>query len=233
MRNNILVAVLFCCSLSIGAQETGDQKFGTWALYFGTHRVSEKISLYTELELNHYEFLSNFNQFWAIGAVNYHFSERIVASVGYGYFVVDTTFPEIQNERNVFENRLFEQIVFRDQIKSLRIQHRYRLENRFIHGANGTRSVQRFRYRLQLNHPIYKGLFVNVMDEIFFNFQEPVFDQNRLFTGLGYRISDNVVVQAGYLKLHFTGVHFDRLQFILNINTDLRKTKQETNPHEF
>lgn len=227
MRNNILVLVLFCCSYSIGAQENGDDKFGSWALFFGTHRISDEFSIYTELELNDYLFFSDFNQFWAIAALNYHITDKAVGSFGYGYFINDPTFLDTSGDLDIYENRFFEQFTLNDKIGNFRLQHRYRLEHRFLNGPNGTATRHRFRYRLQLNHPLYRGLFINVMDEIFINLQEPIFDQNRLFVGLGYHFSENISFQAGYLKLHFTGVNYDRIQFILIVNTDLRKKREE------
>jgi len=68
--------------------------------------------------------------------------------------------------------------------------------------------------------------FLNVYDEVFINLQEPIFGQNRLYGAIGYTIKDNFSIQLGYLKNHFTGRNFDRLQLGVIYNTDFRKSKQ-------
>ena len=228
MRGIFVILIIFCFTSTSIAQATGEDKFGTWALYFGTNRVSEDFSLHTELQLNHYEFFNNYNQFWAIVLLNYHLSDNVVVSGGYGYFNTDPTFLDVSGLKDIDENRLMEQIVVNQSLGKLNMQHRYRFEQRFLNTTNGTPTRHRFRYRLQLTHPLSPKWFVIVFDEIFLNLQEPTFDQNRLFLALGYNLSERVSVQTGYLKLHFTGRHYDRIQFVLNINTDFRKKQSET-----
>jgi Protein of unknown function (DUF2490) len=225
-----LISFIACILLVHGylrAQETGEDKLGTWLTYFGNHIVGEKVSLYNELELNHYEIASNFNQFWAILGANYHINEHAVITIGYGYFNFDNTYSEVPGEINTYEHRLFEQYLHGYNLGKLSIQNRYRIEHRFMHPPDSSFTRQRIRYRVQLSHPLYENWFLNVTDEVFFNLDEPVFDQNRLFVGLGYHLNKNISIQTGYLKLHFTGRSNERIQFMLNINTDLRKKKLE------
>jgi hypothetical protein len=54
------------------------------------------------------------------------------------------------------------------------------------------------------------------------NLQDDIFDQNRLYAAFGVRITENSSLQIGYLKNHFRTTNFDRLQFALFFNPDLR-----------
>ena len=207
----------------MSAQVGGEDEWGTWLTYFGTNRISEDFSIHSEFEYNSFEMFSNFNWLWTIWAVNYHLDSKNSVSLGYGYFVFDNTYTDDFDVKDVTENRLFEQFTMNSKFKGLKFQHRYRLEHRFFNKANGTPTRHRFRYRLQLTHPISKRWFVNCYDEIFLDFREPVFNQNRVSAALGYAFTNDINVQAGYLKVHFPGSHYDRIQLVLNINTDLRK----------
>ena len=68
---------------------------------------------------------------------------------------------------------------------------------------------------------------MNFYDEIFLNLQGDVYGQNRLYAALGVNVTDNLSVQAGYLKNHFPTRNYDRLQIGVIFNPDLRKKKKE------
>ncbi|KAA3624273.1 MAG: DUF2490 domain-containing protein, partial [Flavobacterium sp.] len=57
MRKRIVVyTLLLVGSLFLAnAQETGEDDFGFWAMYFGTNRVSDAISIHTEAQIRYYE----------------------------------------------------------------------------------------------------------------------------------------------------------------------------------
>jgi hypothetical protein len=226
----LLIAVIPAIYSGLFAQDRGDKNLGAWYVYFGTNTLSEKLSIHTELQFNFYEVISNFEQFWGITALNYHINHKVIAAAGYGYFAGDPTFIDTPGEENTTENRIFEQFILKNQLGKLSFQHRYRLEHRFIKTAAGDLTQNRFRYRLQLTHPLNEKWFINVFDEIFLNISEPVFNQNRLYAAVGYKITHTVKLQTGYMIIHFPEIHFDRLQLVLSINTDLRnKPKTSTN----
>ncbi|MBT8255808.1 MAG: DUF2490 domain-containing protein [Bacteroidia bacterium] len=226
IRKGLLVLVILLAVANIHAQDNGEDKFGTWLTYFGNHQIADKWSIFTELQVNHYQFLNNYNQFWTFIGMNHRIDERSSVSAGYAYFNTDPSFTDIEGQERVKENRIYEQFVTRHPIGTFNFNHRYRLEQRFFAGNPKVR--HRIRYRILLTHPIKGPLFAQVFDEIFLNFQEPTFDQNRIFLGLGYRFTNRLNLRLGYLKVHFSETKYDRLQLFLNINTDLRKKKEES-----
>ncbi|WP_034258682.1 DUF2490 domain-containing protein [Altibacter lentus] len=215
--------------ISTDAQNTGENTLGAWYVYFGTNTLSDKLSFHSELQYNVYEVTSHLEQFWAITALNYAVAQNAQASLGYGYFNGDPTFEDTPLEKNTWENRIFEQFTHSTRIGKFGLQNRYRIEHRFIELPAQSITRHRVRGRLQVNYPLTEKWFLIAFDEIFLDLREPVFNQNRLFGALGRRITQDIAIQVGYMKLHLPGRAYDRLQLVLNINTDLRKKQPETN----
>ena len=61
------------------------------------------------------------------------------------------------------------------------------------------------------------------MNELFLNFQDPFFNQNRLQMGLGYVFIPNLKIELGYLKNHFSTTNYDLVRIGIIFNTDLRR----------
>lgn len=234
-RTSLLLALLF--TISNYAQQIGDDKLGTWHMYFGTNRVSEKLSIHTEGQLRYYEQAENFNQLLLRTGLNYHINPVAIATFGYGYISTDPTFEDfrllggdaIVEDSRIIEHRIFEQLILKNTVGQFKFEHRYRLEQRFINDSDfvGKDTQHRARYRLQVTLPLTDIFFLNVYDEIFLNLQDRVFGQNRLYAALGVNVTENLSVQAGYLKNHFPSANFDRLQIGVFFNTDLRKKTKE------
>ncbi|MFS4491453.1 DUF2490 domain-containing protein [Maribacter sp. 2308TA10-17] len=230
----LLLPLLF--TISTFAQEIGDDKWGSWHMYFGTNKVSEKLSIHTEAQLRYYENGKNFNQLLLRTGLNYHINPNAIATFGYGYISTDPTFEDFRafgdillDDSKISEHRIFEQFILKNTVGQFKFEHRYRLEQRFINDKDfGDKDTQhRARYRLQVTLPLTDIFFLNLYDEIFLNLQDNVYGQNRLYGALGVNVTENLSVQAGYLKNHFPTANFDRLQIGVFYNPDLRKKKKE------
>ena len=217
-------AMLFLFQLSkVHGQSSGENTWGSWFMYFGTNTISDKLSIHSEAQFRYYEFAANFNQLLLRTGLNYHINPTAIATLGYGYILTDPSFLEEPNGRDSRENRIFQQFILKDAIWKLAIEHRYRLEQRFLKSGDDPDIQHRARYRLQLTLPITGNLFLNFYDEVFLNLQGEVFGQNRAYAALGIKVSSNASLQLGYLKNHFPGQHFDRFQLGIFYNPDLRK----------
>ncbi|MEW7291455.1 DUF2490 domain-containing protein [Aquimarina sp. 2304DJ70-9] len=224
-RNYISVLSFFLITTIATAQDTGENDLGAWYMYFGTNQITDKLSIHSEAQFRFYETTSNFNQLLLRTGLNYHINDHAIATIGYGYINTDGTFEDFPDEENSNEHRIFEQFILKNTVGKFKFEHRYRLEQRFINTQTNNFTEHRARYRLQLTYPINEKWFLNVYDEVFINLQEPIFGQNRLYGAIGYTVKSNFSIQLGYLKNHFTGVNFDRLQLGIFYNTDFRKTK--------
>ncbi len=220
-RLSIIIALLIS-GLSV-AQNTGEDEWGAWYMYFGTNKISEKLSIHSEAQFRFYETTQNFNQLLLRTGLNYHINPDAIATLGYGYISTDGTFEEFSEEINSKEHRIFQQLILKNKVGEFHFEHRYRLEQRFIDFGETTDTQHRARYRLQVTLPLTDTFFVNVYDEVFLNLQDEVFGQNRLYMALGVHITDNSSLQLGYLKNHFNSVNFDRIQVGIFFNPDLSK----------
>ncbi len=227
MRKGILLIVFtIIMTATLTAQDRGEDKLGSWGMLFTTNQISEKLSIHAEAQYRTYEFGTNFNQLLLRTALNYHISENAMASFGYGYITTDTAFEEFDGEKNVTENRLYEQFVLKSSLGNFKFSHRYRLEQRFINRPFGENTTEhRARYFLRVTYPLNDTWFLTAYDEIFINLQNDFFGQNRLYGAVGYNFNKNVSTQVGYLKNDFSVDTYDRFQVALFIKTDLRKKK--------
>lgn len=116
------------------------------------------------------------------------------------------------------EHRIWQQVFYKHSIKRLGVNHRLRLEERFIQTHNAstgedegfTNKQLRARYRALANIPLNhnkmepKTFYISIWDEVFVSwgksvtYHEP--DQNRIFVGPGYQINKDVAVQGGFLS---------------------------------
>jgi hypothetical protein len=210
------------------SQELGDDNFGSWFMLFAKHTVSNNFSLHSEIQYRTYEFGNNFNQLLLRAGLNYHFTDNATVTVGYGYIATDPNFIEIDGEESIIENRIYEEFSVNNSIGKFKLGHRYRIEQRFLDSPiNGNDTQHRMRYLLRVTYPINEEWFLTAYDEVFVNLQEPIFGQNRLYGAVGYKFSNAISMQVGYLKNHFTGINFDRFQLGFWIDTDLRKKSNE------
>lgn len=119
------------------------------------------------------------------------------------------------------EKRLWEQLTLTQYRARLKVEHRYRVEQRWfefrdnITPAGSFRYRNRIRYRLNgflpLNQKTFSShtVFLSVYDEVFFNPRGPFFERNRLYAGLGYQFNAHLTVQTGCLnQINYTPANF-------------------------
>ena len=204
-----------------------DDYLGSWLMYFGTHHLNDKYSIHYETQLRNYELTNNFFQLLPRVGLNYKIDNNSMVTAGYAFIPTQTDFDEGWGNNMVTENRIWEQFILRNSIGSIKIRHRYRLEQRWVKNGNNTSYKNRARYMLSFKIPLSKKedfpLFLSVYDEIFINISDEPFNQNRLYTALGYQFNTNANVQLGYLKHHNTAAgiiqNLNRLQLAVFLNT--------------
>lgn len=223
-----LLALLLCTN-TLSSQDSGEEELGAWYMFFGTNKVAERWSVHTEAQWRFFETNTNFNQLLLRTGINYHISSEAIATLGYGFIETDGSFLENPGSFDLLEHRIFEQFILKNKVWEFGFEHRFRFEQRFINTRNldNPNEVQhRARYRLQLTLPLTDTFFLNFYDEVFLNLQGNTFGQNRLYGALGIHVTSNTSVQLGYLSNNFGSQTFDRLQFAVFYNPDLRKLKK-------
>ena len=76
----------------------------------------------------------------------------------------------------------------------------------------------RFRYFLSVTVPFSKKesnkLYLSAYNEIFLNTESAVFDRNRIYGGLGFKINNNIKIEAGYMNQFFETSVRDQINII-------------------
>lgn len=224
MKRFSILFILLAFQTSLFSQNPSEDFLGSWYTYGGNHRLTERISLTPYAELRFYEPSSNYNLVFLSLRANYHLNSKSTLGLGYANLDIDTVF-EFDQTPNVKENRIFEQYVYKHKLGKFKMQHRGRLEQRFLQFNDRNELQQRFRYRISLRYDISKTFFLVISEEPFINFQDQVFHENRFYTGLGINLSKNSQLTIGYLKQHIRKNNLNRIQIGISIQTDSRKPK--------
>ncbi|UYZ59002.1 DUF2490 domain-containing protein [Hymenobacter latericus] len=210
-----------------------------WLVHNGNVRFSERWSVSTEAQVRRTSFGREPQQNLVRGALDYHVSKNLILSAGYAF---QKSFPygDFPAAGRSIENRLQQQVVLRDLDGRVQVQHRYRLEQRWVRREPETdfQFTNRMRYQVRLALPllgprIKPGMpYLAASNEVMINFgsnvRRNIFDQNRLFAGVGYQASKLLTLEGGYLNQlvqHGSGrvlEHNHTLQLSLNLNLDLR-----------
>lgn len=194
-----VIILLLLIASTTGYSQSGS--FGNWIMYFGQTPLSEKFSLHSEIQYRNHDFLLNdIEQLLIRGGLNYHFSKNIMFTVGYAYI------PSYRLEDKLAsafseEDRIWQQIIGKNNFNLFSLEHRLRLEQRWI----GSTYKGRFRYRLLASIPFSinnkKKYSINFYDEIFLNTKrDETFDRNRFYTALGYKLNSKQSIQLGFLN---------------------------------
>lgn len=217
-----LTIILSIITLNSFAQNTENQT-GNWLMYFGQNRLSDQWSIHSEIQYrNHTVAPNNTEQLLLRTGLNYH-AENIMLTAGYGHigshvYLSDKKAPEVE------EHRIWQQFITVNKVGRLKLEHRYRIEQRWVNNE----FKNRLRYRLMAFYPINKPtiekgtIFLGIYDEIFINTQQTYFDRNRLYGALGYQINQLTGIQAGVLHQEVNTGGKWYLQFALTFNTDFR-----------
>jgi hypothetical protein len=218
-----LILVILQLSAPLFAQED----LGNWLMYFGQNKVSEKLSIHTEVQYrNHTVAPVNIEQLLLRTGVNYHISSNAFATGGYGY-VASHVYDSEQTNPESEEHRIWQQFILTNLVGKVKFEHRYRVEQRWVNKVY----KDRLRYRLMLFLPLNKpkiepgAVFLGLYDEVFMNTKATFFDRNRLYGCFGYQFSKTTGVQVGLLHQQVGNSGKLYLQFAVAFNPDLRKEK--------
>lgn len=210
--------VLLVTAGCFGQSPTGrivDPNANTWFAYFGDHPLTatSKWGGLTEGHIRRSDGLSLWQQWLFREGISY----RVVPSVEIvGGFVYSRTYPygDFPAVRAYAERRAYEQASYRRIAGKVEVEHRVRLEQRWVESAAGSQPVWRYqnRARYQLKGSIPFGSrqasnrpwYVFGGDELFVpfgpNHGPGLLDQNRLFGGVGYRINSYNRLEVAYLN---------------------------------
>lgn len=195
-----LFAFLLLTSFSVSAQ---NNKTGNWFLYFGNQKIAKRWNWHNEVQYRNYNFAGDLEQLLLRTGIGYDLSENNNnILLGYG-FIRSEPYGANGKKSVVNEHRIFQQFITRQRFGRVYLQHRYRIEERFIESQAAR---LRFRYFLSLNLPLNKKemtagtFYLSAYNEIFVNGKTPVYDRDRIYGALGYQFGKNFRVELGMMN---------------------------------
>ncbi len=223
MKHLLIITILCFNTLLSFCQSNPEKKLGSWFTYSGTHKVSEKLSFHMCSQLWLYEVGDNFNLIFLSTGVNYHISPKLITNVSYAYLDIDSGFNT--NTKHTFEDRLYEQITYKHKISKLPIDHRFRLEQRFLKTPVTNKTYHRLRYRLGTSIKLNKHFFIRISNEFFTTLNKELTTENRFYSALGFNISKSNNLQVGYSNRKINGLNLNRIEIGYYIKTNHIKKK--------
>lgn len=207
--------------LLLAAQRQVDRNTSLWVTHLGDHRVSERWSVHTEAHVRRADLGGTPQQLLLRPAVNFQLAPDVLLTAGYSYYINDRYGGYPIPARN-WEHHAFQQMQFTGRTGRVALQHRYRMEERFIATlvpdpatAGAYRSDRytyrpRFRARLMATVPLGRRSLgepgtwsASLYDELFLSFgdsgQPDLMQQNRLSALLGRQLTGQAGLQVGYL----------------------------------
>jgi hypothetical protein len=194
-----------------------DSNANLWLNLVGDHPLGGgPWGIHLEVQNRRAELGNDWQQLLIRPGINYQISPSLSVSAGwawvrtypYGDYPAVIAFPE---------HRAWEQIQHRFKFLGLDWTQRLRLEQRWIgemaRDSGGDdfdlanwRYENRIRYLLRTSIPLTDSgkTYLALWDEVFFNFGSNVsgndFDQNRVFIGLGHKLTPTTRLEVGYME---------------------------------
>ena len=208
---------------------------GSWNTLNINVKIHKKWSIFAEGQVRSLLFYNNFHYYEVKGGGVFKLTKNFSLTSGIGSY---NTYGENGNFQIPMQNkeiRTWLQINIKQPIGRVLFENRYRMEQRFT--SNGYRNRYRIRVgaTIPINEPVIKPKTIYAIgwNELFFTNNEPFFERNRSFMGVGYELNESLAMQIGYIyqfdyKINDeTGRDFFNLSFLYNF--DLTKSKTSKN----
>ncbi len=229
------------------AQKNVAYNHNQWIQYFNQLKLSEKLTIYSDVSLRRINSLSDRSQITIRTGLGYPIIQNLQGISGVASFI---TYNNCKLSR--IEFRPYQEFNTTQLFGKVTVQHRFRLESRFFRSVSDGNFTSesnfnfRFRYRLYGTIPVlklsatkpYRMFLLNVGDELFINAGKEiaynVFDNNRLVFGLTLRYTNNLsfncnyINQTGQRNLPDTFEHSDIVTFGIVHKLSLCKTTDQS-----
>lgn len=198
---HILLFASVCLVFHAGRSQSSD--VGNWIMYIGAQPIGKRTVLWNEIQYHNHNVIGDLEQLFFRTGIGWNLSENNNnLLLGYAFIHSEPYIAGTDRKRKIDEHRLFQQFITRQRFGRTYIQHRYRIEERFLPEDFRLR----FRYFLSVNLPLNlkaldKGAwYLSAYNEIFLYADGPVFDRDRLYGALGYVIRKDLRLEAGWMS---------------------------------
>ena len=221
---NIYISLLFILNGAVYHSSFAQSQFSGWLASFNTFKTGKKTSIHADVQWRSSDEFKHTQTLLLRSGLNIHLSKHLIVTAGYAFIHNRRLMGDVSGYAP--EHRIWEQLLFTHKLKSIFVNHRLRLEQRFISQTTvqdnelvieGSGYANRFRYFLrnvipfQQQKTFSKGMFATLQNEVFFNVGNTgnvngkLFDQNRFYLALGLRLHSSIDLETGYLNQYVSG----------------------------
>lgn len=198
MKHVLSLAFFTLISFPLQGQTSG---LGSWNILHLRYPLNHRWVLFTEGQIRSLRFYTDFHYHEWTGGVIYRPNRQITLTLAVGDYDTYREGGSFLKPKNNDELRIWPQLTFTQEIGRVRLEHRYRSEQRFT--LNGFRL--RFRSRIGVQVPLNTKemkvgtVFLSASNELFFSNKVAYFERNRLLVLCGKRFSDALSAHIGYV----------------------------------
>ena len=227
----VYILLIMCFLVSKGFAQTTHQSL-YWTRLYARVKIDSLYSWQTEADNRRFFNENKQLQFIAHTHLHRKLSKNTEGSLGF-------TFSESwQGKLPVPELRPFQEFYFFQPLNDrLRLSHRIRTEQRWLHNYSGETLSSgynfkfRFRYMPRLEYKLSKNWAFKLNDEIMFHHDD--FDQNRIYGSVTYSFLKDVSFEVGYMKIFQKRAnnkgYFDRDNLRVTLYKDFDLSKKKLN----
>jgi hypothetical protein len=195
--------------------------FGNWLIYFGDKKINQKFNWHHEVQYRNFNFIGDTDQLLLRSGLGYNITENNNnIHLGYAFIYNEPYLINTDQKTNFNEHRVYQQFITRQSFGRFNLMHRYRFEQRFFEDDFRLR----LRYFLSFNVALNKAqmgdktIYLSAYNEIFINTEQNYFDRNRLYGGIGYRLSSKLRFEIGVLNQAINSMSRNQLKIITFFN---------------
>jgi hypothetical protein len=253
MRKFVIVVCLFFLSVGVEAQQVVEKEINEqvqfWWSINATSRLSNKWGLMTDLHVRRNNFLKDPNFYFLRAGAVYWVNDNFTLAGGVAHLWLATATDNGTDYAG--ENRLYQQVQWREKINKLSYLFRVRNEQRWHEVLNNDGTVNRVRFSNRVRFlfsvtiPVFKNPqlpAISIADEMLIHFGKEIvyntFDQNRVFVGVKQKLGKRVSFDLGYMMVYqqkYSGYQYDMnhtFRWFFYYSPDFRKkADREKFPH--
>ncbi|MFL9483155.1 DUF2490 domain-containing protein [Chitinophagaceae bacterium LWZ2-11] len=192
--------LMLACISEVRSQ--ANDKLGGWDILDVFYAPTKKYTVWFETQTRAETFAGNFYYHEFKGGLFYNLPNTNSFFLGTGAYTTYSPDGNYKAPTVTNEFRIWQQFIVNNNYSHLKIEHRYRFEERWINGDFKIRIRYRINPVIALNKPKVgpKTAYISIFDEIFFGNHAPYFERNRFFAGAGYQFNKLIAVQSGFIR---------------------------------
>jgi len=191
----LLICAVIICKSVLAQNSTA---VGSYHALSIKKSISKKWFLFTDPELRGNRFFSGYFYYEIKAGAGIKVNNNLQISAAGGVY---ETFKTFESHSTKVKWKVWQQALYKHEWGVADIRHRLRIEEEL------TNHFKPFpRYRLEVRVPLNNKkiesntFFLTAYNEVFFQFSDPAFKRNRFFAGAGFKISDEISAQAGFVR---------------------------------